>query len=75
MTDDSQKWVEAPEEQSTGFFRSIRNRFFTGVIIALPIAVTIWLISWFITVVDDQVLSLLPDEWNPNIWIKKHDGT
>ena len=62
------------KDSGPGIFRSIRNRFFTGVIIALPIAVTIWLITWFIRVVDGRVLSLLPREWNPNIWIKDITG-
>lgn len=74
MTTHNETEPSVTEEQGGGLFKSIRNRFFTGVIIALPIAVTIWLISWFITVVDDQVLSLLPNEWNPNIWIKTATG-
>lgn len=57
-----------------GFFRSLRNRFFAGVIIALPIAVTIWLLTWFIQVVDTQILSWVPDKWNPNIWVKTQTG-
>lgn len=65
---------ETEVEYKTGFFRSLRNRFFTGVIIALPIAVTIWLMTWFIQVVDEQILSWLPDAWNPNIWIKVKTG-
>lgn len=64
----------AEDTHRPGFFISLRNRFFTGVIIALPIAVTIWLITWFIRVVDDRVLSLLPPEWNPNIWINDMTG-
>lgn len=61
-------------EHKTGFLKSLRNRFFTGVIIALPIAVTIWLMTWFIQVVDEQILSLLPDAWNPNKSIKTMTG-
>lgn len=63
-----------PDEKKTGFFRSIRNNFFTGMVIALPIGVTVWLLTWFVGLVDDQVLSLVPPEFNPNIWIKNALG-
>lgn len=61
-------------EAKPGVFRSLRNNFFTGIVIALPIAVTIWLLTWFVRVVDGRVLSLVPPEFNPNIWIKSATG-
>ncbi len=61
-------------EKKVGFFISLRNNFFTGIIIALPIAVTVWLLTWFIRLVDDRVLSVVPPEFNPNLWIKEATG-
>ena len=54
------------ETHKPGLLVSIRNRFFTGVIIAAPIGLTVWLITWFVGVVDRRVLSLIPPELNPN---------
>ncbi len=54
------------ETHKPGLLVSIRNRFFTGVIIAAPIGLTVWLITWFVGVVDGRVLSLIPPELNPN---------
>ena len=65
---------EPVHEKKTGFLISLRNNFFTGIIIALPIAVTVWLLTWFIRLVDDRVLSVVPPEFNPNIWIKEATG-
>lgn len=49
------------------FFRSLRNGFLAGMIIAIPIAVTIWLITFFVGFVDEKVLALVPDRLNPNL--------
>ena len=61
MSDDVKSDTSKPS-----FLISLRNRFFTGVIIAFPIAVTVWLITWFVRVVDGRVLRLIPPELNPN---------
>lgn len=65
---------DAKDEHKGAFFRSFRNNFFTGIIIALPIAVTIWLLTWFVRLVDGRVLSVVPPVWNPNLWIKETTG-
>ena len=62
------------DDHKPRFLISLRNNFFTGVVIALPIAVTIWLLTWFVRLVDGRVLSVIPPEWNPNIWIKTATG-
>lgn len=74
MSNPHEPEILLPDEKKPGFFRSIRNNFFTGIVIALPIGVTIWLLTWFVGLVDDQVLSLVPPEFNPNIWIKNALG-
>ncbi|PHR61844.1 MAG: hypothetical protein COA43_01355 [Robiginitomaculum sp.] len=51
------------------FVGSIRNSFFTGVIVALPIAVTLWLIIKFVDFVDRSVKPLIPSELNPDTYL------
>lgn len=57
------------EKEKPGFLRILRNRFFTGLIIALPLAATVWLISFLVTFVDDLVWNLLPKELNPGPYL------
>jgi uncharacterized membrane protein len=56
--------TETPEEEQIvkrhGVLTSIRNSFFAGVVVALPIGLTIWLISAFVGFVDKSVLPLIP---------------
>jgi len=57
------------EKPQTSFFRWIRNRFFTGVIIALPIVATVWVVTWFVQMIDQNVLRFLPEGWNPKTYL------
>ncbi|NNC37633.1 MAG: DUF502 domain-containing protein [Hyphomonadaceae bacterium] len=58
--------TETPEEEQLvkkhGLFTSIRNSFFAGVVVALPIGLTIWLITSFVGFVDNSVLPLIPKQ-------------
>ena len=47
----------------------IRNRFITGLIVALPIVVTVWGITGFIRFIDTRVWNILPDVLNPATYI------
>ena len=47
----------------------IRNRFFTGIIIALPIVATVMSISWIVQKIDNNVLGLIPAQWNPKTYL------
>ena len=53
----------------SSFVASIRNSFFTGVIVALPIAVTLWLIVKFVDFADRNVKPLIPVELNPDTYL------
>lgn len=46
-----------------------RNRFFTGVIVAIPIVVTLLVISWIVQKVDQNVFRIVPDQLNPETYI------
>jgi len=47
----------------------IRNRFFTGVIIALPIVATVMAVTWIVQKIDNNVLRLIPAPWNPKTYL------
>lgn len=51
------------------FLKFIRNRFLTGIIVALPIIATYWAITTFIKFIDDRVWTVLPDIVNPKTYI------
>src|ERR1700691_6429510 len=47
----------------------IRNYFLTGLIVAGPVAVTLWLIWWFVTWVDNLVRPLIPIAYRPETYL------
>lgn len=72
---DSENEIDIPEEKDRpGLLRFLRNRFFTGLIIALPLAATIWVISFLVTFVDDMVWDILPKDLNPAEYLKSTLG-
>jgi len=56
-------FAPAPAPKPT-FGAGLRTWFFTGVVIAGPLAVTMWLVWWFIDTVDHWVKPLVP----PTLW-------
>lgn len=61
-----------PGRKRPGMIASIRNHFFTGVVVALPIGLTIWMISAFVRKVDKLVKPILPPEMNPDTYLQFH---
>ena len=49
--------------------RWARNRFFTGVIVALPIMATFLAVSWIVSKIDANVFRLLPGQLNPETYL------
>src|SRR6202161_673279 len=47
----------------------IRNYFLTGLIVAGPVAVTLWLIWWFVTWVDNLVRPFIPVAYLPETYL------
>jgi uncharacterized membrane protein len=47
----------------------IRNYFLTGLIVAGPVAITIWLIWWFVTWVDNLMRPLIPSTYHPDTYL------
>lgn len=56
-------------KRKTSFFGRLRSSFFTGIVVILPIALTIWLIWTMIGWVDGFVLPLVPDTIKPEKYI------
>jgi uncharacterized membrane protein len=55
-----------------GLASRIRNYFLTGLIVAGPVAVTLWLIWWFVTWVDNLVRPLIPENYRPETHLPVH---
>lgn len=50
-----------------GFMRmhALRKWFFAGLLVVLPVAITMWLLEWIISTLD-QTLLILPSAWHPD---------
>ena len=59
--------VIVPPHHSVG--SRIRNYFLTGLIVAGPVAITIWLIWSFVTWVDDLVRPFIPVIYRPETYL------
>jgi len=58
-----------PEVTHHGFMSRVRNYFLTGLIVAGPVAITIWLIWSFVTWVDDLVRPFIPIAYRPETYL------
>lgn len=56
---------QEPEVKKPGWIAWLRSRFFAGVFIAAPIAITVMIVLWLISVIDNRVKPLIPPAWNP----------
>ncbi len=61
--------VPEPEQRPRRRWFDVRAYFLTGLVIAAPITITIFLTYTFITVVDKWVQGLLPDRYDPSTYI------
>lgn len=50
-------------------FRWLRNSLLTGIVVALPVTVTIWLIYTFVNFVDRVIKPLIPSQYNPESYL------
>src|SRR6516225_9167027 len=53
----------------SGLVSRLRNYFLTGLVVAGPVAVTLWLIWWFVTWVDNFVRPLIPTGYRPETYL------
>jgi uncharacterized membrane protein len=53
----------------SGLVSRVRNYFLTGLVVAGPVAVTLWLIWWFVTWVDNLVRPVIPTAYRPETYL------
>lgn len=58
-----------PVSRPRGLGARIRAYFFTGLVIAGPLAVTAWLVLWFVNTIDRLVRPLIPDRFWPDAYL------
>src|SRR5689334_24848833 len=70
MTDSNYDNMRASAAKSPPSIVSrIRTYFLTGLVVAGPVAVTLWLIWWFVTWVDNFVRPLIPMAYRPETYL------
>ena len=75
MTNDNEQGsvtAAGAPKAAPGFISRVRNYFLTGLIVAGPVAVTLWLIWWFVTWVDNLVRPLIPKAYLPETYLPFH---
>ncbi len=74
MSDNAQSGAppSGPAKSSPSFISRLRTYFLTGLIVAGPVAVTLWLIWWFVTWVDNLVRPLIPVDYRPETYLPIH---
>src|SRR5690349_6454871 len=61
--------VSPPAETHTGVMGRLRNYFLTGLVVAGPVAITLWLTWWFVTWVDGLVRPFVPVAYRPETYL------
>ena len=73
MTNNNEQGLPASAAKpAPGAVSRIRNYFLTGLIVAGPVAVTLWLIWWFVTWVDNLVRPFIPVTYRPETYLPVH---
>lgn len=60
---------DALPDSPRGFMARIRNYFLTGLIVAGPVAITLYLTWWFVTWVDGLVRPFVPVDYRPETYL------
>jgi uncharacterized membrane protein len=71
MTNDNSQSTRAisAAKSPPGFISRIRTYFLTGLVVAGPIAITLWLVWWFVTWVDGLVRPIIPVTYRPETYL------
>lgn len=51
------------------FGARLRRYFFTGIVVTVPITITLWSAWWFLNFVDGVVANIIPTQYNPNTYL------
>lgn len=65
----AQASFSAPGTRGPGLGGRIRNWFLTGVIVAGPLAITAYIVSWFVETIDNGVKRIVPVEFWPDAYL------
>lgn len=63
------KLVKPSKGPKLNLLKWARNRFFTGVVIAIPIVATLLVVSWVVTNIDENVFRIVPNSLNPETYL------
>ncbi len=55
-------------------FGRLRNYFLTGLIVTAPLGITLWMLFGVIELIDNSVVPLLPQAYNPQFYLEKYLG-
>jgi uncharacterized membrane protein len=73
MTDHNYDTTRTTAAKATpGIVSRIRTNFLTGLVVAGPVAVTLWLVWWFVTWVDGLVRPFFPVAYRPETYLPVH---
>lgn len=60
--------------KALGFWGRLRAYFLAGILVTAPLTITVALASWLIDFVDSRVVPLIPDQYNPDFYLKEYLG-
>lgn len=55
--------------RKTSVMSRVRNYFFTGLVVAAPIGLTVYITSWFVDLVDTWFVPLIPEQYQPDKYL------
>jgi uncharacterized membrane protein len=58
-----------PHPPKKTFWQKVRNYFLTGLVVAAPVSITIYLVWSFVNAVDNRVTPLIPERYNPETYL------
>lgn len=65
---------DQPPHKKRGLLGSLRASFLTGLVVVLPIGLTIYLIWTVIGWIDGWILPLIPGPWKPEVLVREYFG-
>lgn len=65
---------EHPTRRRHGWIAGLRNNFLTGLVVVVPVAITLWLIWTFVGWIDSWVLPFVPNRWHPDVLLDRWFG-
>lgn len=73
VDDDPLRRLAQPDaSEGSHLMARLRNYFLTGLVVAGPIAITIYVVRWVVTSIDEWVKPLVPSFYNPDNYLPFH---